>query len=370
MNTMPSAGLRLCSSLALALALTGLDVAGAQTLDAGFSMQRNYVQHNLVSDGAVSADHIDPNLVNPWGVAFNPFGFVWVADNGTGLSTLYDGHGNVQSLVVAIPTPTAATGGNPTGIVYNGSNGFVVSKQGISGPARFIFATEDGVIAAWAPNVDLTHAVRAGGNYAGGAIYKGLALGAGGNGQLLYATDFFHARVDVFDASFQPVTLPKGAFTDPRIPYGFAPFGIQAIAGDIYVTYAKQGPGKVDDVAGPGLGFVDAYTPNGQLIRRVASGRPLNAPWGIALAPAGFGDFANALLIGNFGDGRINGFDLRRGMPLGSLRGSNHRPLEIEGLWGLQFGNGFNNQPTETLFFAAGPNDEENGLYGRIDVQP
>lgn len=369
MNTMPSAGLRLCSSLALALALTGLDAAGAQTLDAGLSMQRSYVQHNLVSDGAVPADHIDPNLVNPWGVAFNPFGFVWVADNGTGVSTLYDGHGNVQSLVVAIPTPTAATGGNPTGIVYNGSGGFVVSKPGVSGPARFIFATEDGVIAAWAPNVDLTHAVRMGGNYAGGAIYKGLALGACGNGQRLYATDFFHARVDVFDASFQPVTLPRGAFTDPGIPNGFAPFGIQAIAGDIYVTYAKQGPGKVDDVAGPGLGFVDVYTPNGQLIRRVASGRPLNAPWGVALAPAGFGDFGNALLIGNFGDGRINGFDLRHGMPLGSLRGSNHRPLEIEGLWGLQFGNGLNNQPTETLFFAAGPNDEENGLYGRIDVQ-
>jgi uncharacterized protein (TIGR03118 family) len=325
-----------------------------------------YRQHNLVSDGFVPADHVDPHLVNSWGIAFNPFGAVWVADNGTGTSTLYDGDGNPLSLVVQIPSPTTDGGGNPTGIVFNGSNDFVVSKGAVSGPSRFIFATEDGVIAAWAPNVDPTHALRV--VTAGSAIYKGLAISGDGNGGRIYATDFFNARVDVYDSSFHKAALPYGAFMDPGIPHGFAPFGIQNIHGDIYVTYAKQDAGRHDDVQGPGLGFVDVYTPGGHLIRRVASRGSLNAPWGIAMAPAGFGAFGGTLLIGNFGDGRINAYDAVFNFPLGSLRDASHRPIKIDGLWGLAFGNGYLHQPVDSLFFTAGPADEEHGLYGRVEA--
>jgi len=358
-----------CASLLLVLAFApfhaGLaDAPQNQQHENGF-----YLQHNLVSDGFVAADHPDPNLVNAWGVAFNPFGFVWVANNGTGTSTLYDGDGNPQTLIVQIPTPDAATGGNPTGIVYNGSNSFTVTVGTASGPSRFIFATEDGVIAAWAPAVDGTHAIKVVDNsVASGAIYKGIALSGGGNGQLLYATDFFNARVDVFDNAFQPVTLPVGAFADAAIPAGFAPFGIQAINGNVYVTYAQQDADKEDDVSGAGLGYVDVFDPNGVLLHRVASRGALNAPWGLALAPAGFGNLSGALLIGNFGDGTINAFDPVLGRPLGALRGADHKPIQIEGLWGIAFGNGLAHQPVNTLFFAAGPDDEAHGLYGRIDA--
>ncbi len=359
MNPLSHASIaRLCAPLALVLALAA---APATAIDL-------FKQRNLVSDGGVPAAHTDPNLVNGWGVAFNPFGVVWVAAADGMVSTLYDGDGNVQSLVVQIPSPTMSIGGNPTGIVFNGSSGFVTSAGGLSGPSRFLFATEQGVIAAWAPNVDLTHAIRMVDHSAHGTNYKGLALSAGGQGQLLYATDFHHARVDVFDSSFHPVSLPTGAFSDPDLPSGFAPFGIQAIGGDIYVTYAKQDADQEDEVAGPGLGYVDVYTPNGQLIRRVASGGSLNAPWGIALAPADFGIYSNALLIGNFGDGRINAFLPTFGIALGPLRDQKFKPIHIDGLWGMQFGNGFANQPVNTLFFAAGPVAETHGLYGRLDL--
>ncbi|GAB3361252.1 TIGR03118 family protein [Lysobacter tyrosinilyticus] len=364
MKLLPHAALRLCTALALALAIAA-PTSGQQRpfrpAVAGF-----YQQRNLVSDGFITAEHTDPNLVNGWGVAFNPFGFVWVSAADGMVSTLYDGDGNPQSLIVQIPSPGSPTGGNPTGIVFNGSGGFLVNPANPQTPSRFIFATEQGAIAAWSPAVDLTHAILKVDNSGIGTTYKGLALSAGGSGQLLYATDFFHARVDVFDSNFQPVLLPNGAFNDSSLPRGYAPFGIQAIGGDVYVTYAKQDPSMTEEETGPGLGFVDVYTPNGRLLRRVASRGALNAPWGIALAPAGFGRFSNALLIGNFGDGRINGYEPVFGIPLGALHGT-HGPIRIEGLWGMAFGNGFFNQPVNTLFFAAGPDDEEHGLYGRID---
>lgn len=352
---------RLGASLALVMGLTIAPVLHAQ--DA-------YQQRNLVSDGFEPAERTDPNLVNPWGLALNPFGFQWVANERSGVSTLYDGEGVVQSLVVQIPTPTGATGGSPTGIVFSGSNGFTVSQAGLTGPSRFIFATEQGVIAGWAPNVDGTHAIRAVDNSARHAIYTGLALSAGGQSGVLYAADFYNARVDVYNNAFQPATLPAGAFTDPRLPYGYAPFGIQAIGGNIYVSYAKQNATRDDAVAGPGLGFVNVYSPSGQLLRRVAARGALNAPWGMALAPAGFGRFSNALLIGNFGDGRINAYETSFGIPLGALRDEHRRTIRIDGLWGLTFGNGFANQPVNTLFFAAGPDKGQHGLYGRLDVQP
>jgi len=266
--------------------------------------------------------------------------------------------------------------GNPTGIVYNGSTGFVVTQPTPpcninpcpSGPALFIFATEDGFIARWNTTADAANAIVVA-NGSAGAVYKGLALSAGGNGSLLYATDFHNNKIDVFDSAFAKVTnLPAAAFTDPKIPAGFAPFGIQAINGNLYVTYAKQDADAHDDVAGKGLGYVDVYDSNGNLIDRVASKGPLNSPWGLALAPAGFGDFSNSLLVGNFGDGRINAFDLATGHSLGALKGADGKPITIDGLWGLAFGNGFLGQPVNSLFFTAGSNGESDGLYGRIDA--
>jgi uncharacterized protein (TIGR03118 family) len=350
---------RVCGPVVFALAFA---TAPAVHADGNF-----YRQHNLVSDGFVPADHTDLKLINGWGVVFNPFGPIWVADNNSGVSTIYDGLGIAAQLVVNIPSPSnRAGGGTPTGIVFNASTGFEVSK---GNPARFIFATEDGLITAWAPTVDLTHAITVVDNSAS-AVYKGLALSAGGTGSLLYAADFHNARIDVFDSSFKPVELPMGAFTDPTIPVGFAPFGLQAINGDIYVAYAKQNPAKHDDVAGKGFGFVNVFDPNGHLIRRVASGGKLNAPWGMTLAPAGFGKFSNRLLIGNFGDGMINAYDLATGRFVGRLKAPDGRPIKIDGLWGITFGNGFVNAPVNTLFFAAGPGAEQHGLYGRLDVAP
>ena len=321
-----------------------------------------YAVTPLVSDGAVTARFDDPNLKNGWGVAFNPTAFVWVAANGTGKATLYDGSGKPQSLVVAVP-------GAPTGIVFSGSADFVVHRSGLAGPARFLFASEDGTISGWAPNVDLNNAIVAVDNGAAGSSYKGLALAGDGTGNFLYAADFHHGKVDVFDASFHPVHRP-GAFVDPQLPAGYAPFGIQNLQGNLYVTYAKQDADAHDEIAGRGFGFVDVYDAAGRLIRRVASGGALNAPWGLALAPADFGRFSNALLVGNFGDGRISAYDLRDGDFLGQLRGHDGRRLAVPGLWGMAFGNGVLGQPSGTLFFAAGPNDEADGLYGRIDALP
>lgn len=328
-------------------------------------VDRFYAMTPLVSDGAVVARFTDPSLKNPWGIAFNPTAFVWVANNATAKATLYDGTGKPQSLVVTVPGAGGAAGA-PTGIVFSGSASFVVTKNGLSGPGRFIFAGEDGTISAWAPNVDLANAILAVDNSAGHSVYKGLALAANGQGNFLYAADFHHARVDVFDASFHRVNWP-GAFVDPKLPAGYAPFGIQNLQGNLYVSYAKQDAAAHDDVAGRGLGLVDVFDANGKLIRRVATGGRLNAPWGLALAPADFGKFSNALLVGNFGDGRISAFDTRNGELLGQLRGPDGRRLAISGLWGIAFGNGVSSQPTESLFFTAGLNGEADGLYGRID---
>ena len=329
-----------------------------------------YQQRNLVSDGSVPAEHIDLNVVNPWGIAFNPNGFVWVANNETGTATLYDGNGISQPPMVTIPPiPGSNEIGNPTGIVFNGSADFVISKGNISRPSRFIFASENGTIAAWATDVDPANALLVIDHSKSEAIYKGLALAANGTGNFLYATDFHHGKIDVFDAAFQPATL-AGTFSDPELPNGFAPFGIRNINGALYVTYAMQDEDQEDDVAGQGLGFVDVFDANGQLIRRFASRGRLNAPWGLALAPADFGKFSSRLLIGNFGDGAINAYDLASGEFRGRLRHADGQELAIDGLWGISFGNGIASQPTNVLFFAAGPEDEIHGLYGRIEPAP
>jgi uncharacterized protein (TIGR03118 family) len=374
MNGLQKAGNRTISALAVAAA-TILAFATAPVALADPGGHGRYVQHNLVTDGFVPADHTDSNLKNPWGIAFNPFGPVWIADNGSGVSTLYDGNGVPQPaakpLVVIIPAAAGQASGNPTGIVFNGSSGFDLTSGDPTTAAKFIFVTEDGVLAGWNPTVDATHAMLILDNSATtGAVYKGLALSGGGTGALLYATDFHNNRIDVWDSAFKPAALPADAFTDKGIPAGFAPFGIQAIGGNLYVTYAKQDADRHDDVQGMGLGYVDVYDPNGKLLDRVASRGRLNAPWGLALAPAGFGEFSGTLLVGNFGDGRINSFDIATGESYGQLNGTDGKPITIDGLWGLAFGNGFASQPVNTLFFTAGSNGEADGLYGRLDATP
>jgi uncharacterized protein (TIGR03118 family) len=256
----------------------------------------------------------------------------------------------------------------PTGIVFNGGSGFTVSAGGRSGPAIFIFVTEAGTVAGWSPGVDATNAVVAFDGSSLAASYKGAALATQGNASFLYAADFHNGRVDVFDSSFARVT-PTGKFVDPNLPAGYAPFNVQAIGNRLYVAYAKQDAQAADEVPGAGLGVVDVFDTGGTFLQRLVTGGALNAPWGIVMAPANFGTFSNALLVGNFGDGKINAFDPTTGSMLGTLSRSDGSPLVLDGLWGMAFGNGLNSQPANTLFYAAGPNDEAHGLYGRIDVQ-
>ncbi len=322
-----------------------------------------YVVHNLVSDLPGAADRVDPNLVNAWGLASLPTSPWWVADNETDVSTIYQADGTPASLVVAIP------GGAPTGLVSNTGSHFVVSEGASSGTARFLFDTEEGVIAGWSPAVSLTHAVVA--VTRPGADYKGLAIASTAAGDFLYAADFHNARVDVFNDSFGLVTA-SGAFVDPELPDGFAPFGITNIGGQIFVAYAKQDADQEDEVAGQGLGFVDAFDTGGNFLGRVATRGQLNAPWGLARAPANFGTFSGDLLVGNFGDGEINAYEPQPDGTyerVGALRGADHKPISIDGLWAIAFGKGTPaNGPTDTLFFTAGPDDETHGLFGTIRV--
>jgi uncharacterized protein (TIGR03118 family) len=320
--------------------------------------ENSYVVRNLVSDGTIPADHIDPNLVNAWGLVHSATSPWWVADNGTAVSTLYNGAGTPQALVVHVP-------GAPTGTVFNGGARFVVTNGAASGAARFLFASEDGTISGWSPSVSATQAFVGLDNTAAGAIYKGLAIATTASGDFLYAADFHNARVDVVDGSFHVVTT-AGAFEDPGLPARYAPFGIQNLQGRIYVAYARQDEDAADEVAGEGLGFVSAFDTSGRFLGRIASRGPLNAPWGLAVAPAGFGRFSGDLLVGNFGDGRINAYDLATLEPKGHLKRPDHHPIVIDGLWGISFGNGVNAGPTNTLFFAAGPGEEEHGLFGSI----
>lgn len=346
----------------------GAALALCTALAANAAPKTAYLRTDLVSDGAAPAAHVDPNLVNPWGIAFNPTGFVWLSDNASGRSTLYDGAGNPQSLVVEIPTPGTATGGTPTGIVFSGSTGFVVSNGTTSGPSRFIFATQDGVIAGWAPNVDGTHALVAKDDSDEGALYTGLAIADTGSGQRLYTADFFNARIEAYDAKFADVELGEDAFKDPAIPSDYAPFNVQALGGEIYVAYAKSSKDHEDEVAGAGLGFVSVYDLDGRLQRHLVAQGALDAPWGLALAPATYGPAAGALLVGNFGDGTINAYDRMTGAYRGALRDVNHKPIVIDGLWGIAFGNGVQGQSPDKLYFAAGPDDETHGIYGSLEV--
>jgi uncharacterized protein (TIGR03118 family) len=325
-----------------------------------------FVQSNLESNVPEAAVFPDANLTNAWGLAFAPGGAFWVNANHSGTSNLFRGDGSLVSLVVTVPAPPNAPLGtisSPTGILSNPTTAFFVPGSQLA--AAFIFSTEDGTVSAWNPKVDATHAVIAVDNSSSGAVYKGLAFGSNVAGNHIYATNFSAGTVDVFDSNFAPVTT-DGKFSDPHIRAGFAPFGIQNIDGDLWVTYAKQDAEKMDDVGGPGNGFVDVFDTDGHLLRRFAEHGVLNSPWGLARAPYGFGQFSGDILIGNQQDGRINAFDAH-GNFAGALRRPSGEPIKIDKLWALQFGGGANSNP-EMLFFTAGPNDENNGLFGVINA--
>jgi uncharacterized protein (TIGR03118 family) len=335
------------------LAVTLL-LLGALAANAAAQPPNAYLVHNLSSNVPGLADNTNPDVVNAWGLDATATSPWWVADNGTDLASVLTASGTALSLRPTVP-------GGPTGLVANTTT----SSFAVGGVrASFLFSGEDGVIRGWSSATG----VQVGADRSGaGAIYKGLAIAA--NPDRLYAADFHNARVDVFDGSFNLVNTP-GAFTDPELPSGFAPFGIQNVGGMIVVTYAKQDEEQEDEVEGQGLGFVDAYDTAGNFLARIATRGQLDAPWGVAKAPADFGRFSGDLLIGNFGDGEITAFaqdeDGEWGLR-GQLRGTDHRPIAVEGLWALQFGHGAtNNGPTTTLFFTAGPNEEEDGLFGRI----
>ena len=325
-------------------------------------------QTNLVSDGFVPAAHIDPNLVNPWGVSLSAASPFWVSDAGTGVTTIYNGAG----------APVAVTGGNtaitigtpdglgraaiPTGQVFNGATGgFVVSEADRSASSTFIFATIEGTISGWNPTVDAARTVIAVDDRDEGAVYTGLAIGAAEDGKRLYAADFRNGQVSVHDAGFRELA----PITGPSLPDRYAPFNAQVLEGHLFVAYAERdASGRA--AAGEGKGYVDEFTLDGQLVQRVASGGPLNAPWGLDVAPASFGEFAGDLLVGNFGDGTINVYDRETGAFLGKLGGPDGQPVRNDFLWALVNGNGGNGGDPDKVYFTAGVGDEQHGLFGSL----
>ena len=343
---MQSSSSRILSTMLAILAAT-LIVA----IPASAALDNVYTVHPLVSNVPGAAPTTDPNLVNAWGLTASSTSPWWVADNGTNVSTLYRANGTIVPLVVQVPI-------RPTGAVF----------WSTTARAIFVFDTEAGQIRGWHPSQGNQTVVLAD-RSAVGAIYKGLAIASTTVGDRFYATDFHNGHVDVFDGDFNLITSP-GAFIDPRLPAGYAPFGIQTIGSRVFVTYGKQDEDAEDEIAGQGLGFVDVYDTAGMLLSRVAQHGQLNAPWGLAMAPANFGRFSGDLLVGNFGDGQINAYEeLANGRfeHRGELRDADGKSITIDGLWALQFGHGTpNNGPSNTLFFTAGPNDEANGLFGSI----
>jgi uncharacterized protein (TIGR03118 family) len=339
-----------------------------------------YRQINLVSDQPGHAAMTDPDLVNAWGLAASPGtnampgSPLWVADNGSDKTTLYAA-GPTNRSVTKVPLIVSITGAAPTGAVFNSdSSSFVVrDKMGNSGSSLFIFDTENGTIDGWSPGVNpngtnpstVTEVAR---NNGANAVYKGLAIAQRSNGKTyLYATNFRSGRVEVYNGRFKPVELPGGLFVDPRLPAGYGPFGIAEISGMLYVTFAKQDATLHDDVAGRGHGFVDVFTNDGAFVRRLVTRGALDSPWGLALAPRSFGRFGGDLLVGNFGNGHINAYNPATGRHRGQLRRPGGRPVVIDGLWGLKFGNG-NAARTGQLMFSAGPDGESHGLLGKIVV--
>jgi uncharacterized protein (TIGR03118 family) len=340
------------AALALAAVLSGCEVDSFTNL---ISPLNAFKQTRLVADVVgTGARTVDPSLVNPWGIAFGPTGALWVSNNGTGTSTLYDAAGNKLPMVVAVPG-NGGTAGAPTGIVFNSTADFLIPGQG---PALFIFAGEDGTIAAW--NTSTVNARLVADRSSSNAVYTGVAIASNNGANFLYLTDFRNNRVDVFDRAFAFVQ----SFADSTIPAGYAPFGIANIAGQLFVTFAEQlGPDNKRDSLGVSNGFVDVFNADGSLSRRFASNGRLNAPWAVAVAPSGFGGFGGAILIGNFGDGLIGAYNATSGEFIDNLRDLNSTPIVIDGLRGLAFGP---SAISRTLYFAAGPAGGSHGLVGTL----
>jgi uncharacterized protein (TIGR03118 family) len=346
------------SALSLAVAVAVAGPAGAASAHDGphAPMPGTFQQVNLVSDQPGMAALTDPSLVNAWGISHLANSPVWVSDNGADVATLYrtDTPG---SAVTKVALTVAIPGGAPTGQVANDTTSFVVPGTGL--PARFIFIGEDGNLSAWNGG---TSAVLVA--HTDGAVYKGLALVHGASGPLLLATNFHDNRIDVFDGSFTLVSTPA-MFHDPTLPADYAPFNVAEFNGQVFVTYAQQDAARHDDVAGKAHGFVDVYSTSGSWVRRLATHGVLDSPWGMTIAPASFGQFGGALLIGNFGDGRIHAFDPMTGEVLGTLRGTSGKPLVIDGLWALFVGDPVAGG-TGAVWFSAGPDKEQHGLLGLL----
>jgi uncharacterized protein (TIGR03118 family) len=329
-----------------------------------------FTQTNLVADssltpGATPTTTIDPNLINPWGVSDSPTGPFWVSDNGAGVATIYNGAGMPAGpKLVTVAALSGQDHSDPTGQVFNGGGAFDISKDGKTGSSLFIFATESGTISGWNPNVDPTNSVIA--VPSNGAVYKGLAIGSNDDGTFLFAADFHNGKVDVFDQNFKQVD----SFTDKHLPKGYAPFNVQVLDGHLFVTFALQDAAKHDDVAGAGHGFVDEFDLEGHLLDRIASRGPLDSPWGLAIAPSGFGEFAGDLLVGNFGDGTINAFDLKNDHFEGKLLDATGAPITIGDLWALIPGNGSANSDPNKIYFTAGVENEAHGLFGSLAAVP
>ncbi len=327
-----------------------------------------YQQTNLVSDIAGTAEHTDRALLNPWGIAFKPGGPFWIANNGSGFSTVYDASGAIQlPIAVGIPAPNVQSLSTPTGVIYNpfvDAGDFPV--DGVA--SKFLFATEDGTVSGW--YVDArgdfpVSAVTAIDHSNAGAVYKSLAILAPPCCREFLAVANFHSGlIEPYTVNFAALA-PPGSFTDPQLPAGYAPFGMQVIGNQLFVTYALQDDAKHDPVTGAGNGVVNIFDLEGNFVRRFASNGPLNAPWGVTQASANFGSFSNAILIGNFGDGHINAFDPDSGAPLGPLADFTGNPISNSGLWGLTFGGG-GTGASDTLYFTAGIGGETHGLFGTI----
>ena len=352
-------------------------VAAGLSLLPSFAGAQHYVRTDLVSNTAAPPVMLDSNVRNAWGLVHGPSTPWWLSNNASGTSTLVNAATVpvvIPSLVVNIPPPPGQVGsGTPTGMVFNGSpTDFLLApgKQAI-----FLWATEDGTIAGWNPGVKASDAVIEVDNSQKpspdrGAVYKGATIGEIRGQRFIFAANFRSRRIDVFDSAFNQVHVPHWAFHDDDIPRDFAPFNIQGIGPNLYVTYAKQDDTQHDDVPGAGLGFVDVFSTQGQLLARLQHGRWLNAPWGVTLAPAYFGEFSHCVLVGNFGDGTIAAFNPVTGRFLGNFLNPDGSTLAIDGLWGLGFGNGGASGPGNTLFFTAGPNDETNGVFGSLTPIP
>jgi uncharacterized protein (TIGR03118 family) len=349
----------------LAAAMFAIAFASAQTSN------NVYIQHNLVSDVPGLADATDPNLVDPWGMSFSGTSPFWISNHGKGNTTVYSNASTsapitVTTTVVTIPGAAGSTGPSPaTGQVQNSTSGFLLAN---GTKASFIFCTEDGTVSAWNGGTIATVMIDLS---AAGTVYKGMAIATNGTAPMLYLANFSLGVIDVLDTNFKLASVP-GGFADPNLPAGYAPFNIWNVNNQMYVMYAKQDATKKNDQQAVGNGVVDIFDLNGNLVQRLTAGGPLNSPWGVAVAGGNFGALSNSVLVGNFGDGHINAFDPKTGALIGTMQDASGKPIAIQGLWAILFGNGASSGDARYLYFTAGifQNGVQHGLLGSLSLPP